>query len=213
MIQTLNVTDSFEFMFRNENLSALVNLKTGSIKINKVGTTIDNLEIESLMASLISIAILHVILQPKINNKFRSVQKIQAPKPIPAQLFRNRNQNHLTMFNIIGYNEILNIQYQEMNEHHHHDHEHHHDHQNDHNYNDNCDTYDDGSCNNWFINPQDDSNSGYSSCGGGGGGSSSCGGGGGGGGSGSGYSSCGGGGDGSSSCGGGGGGSSSCGGC
>ena len=39
MIQTLNVTDSFEFMFRNENLSALVNLKTGSIKINKVGTT------------------------------------------------------------------------------------------------------------------------------------------------------------------------------
>ena len=90
MIQTLNVTDSFEFMFRNENLSALVNLKTGSIKIKKVGTTIDNLEIESLMASLISIAILHVILQPKINNKFRSVQKIQSSKPV--QLFRNKNQ-------------------------------------------------------------------------------------------------------------------------
>ena len=209
MIQTLNVTDSFEFIFRNENLSALVNLKTGSIKIKKVGTTIDNLEIESLMASLISIAILHVILQPKIKNKLRSVQKIQASKPIPVQLFRNKNQNHLTMFNIIGYDEILNMQYQEMNENHHHDH------QNDHNYNDNCDTYDDGSCNNWFINPQDDSNSGSSSCGGGGssscdgGGSSSCGGGG--------SSSCGGGGSsscdggGSSSCGGGG--SSSCGGC
>jgi hypothetical protein len=47
-------------------LEAQVNLKTGSMVFNKLNKNIDELEIESVLASIFSIAILHVMLQPKM---------------------------------------------------------------------------------------------------------------------------------------------------
>jgi len=142
--QHLEVRDSFEFKFTNETIQAIVNLKTGSINVKAIeGMQIKNLEIESLVAALVSIAVLYVSLQPKQVIPVRNQVDLKIRRP-PAQVNRAtaignkrpvRFQNtrpspitsNYTMINIVGYNDMLPYYDECFNHHHHHHHHHHHD--------------------------------------------------------------------------------------
>ena len=53
-----------------QNIKAIANLKTGNLELFKTGSNVNDLEMESLLASVFSVAVLHVMLQPaKTNTK------------------------------------------------------------------------------------------------------------------------------------------------
>ena len=73
-IQVIEIGESFSFVIRTENLNGQVNLRTNNIEIHQMNNNVDKLELESLLVSVFSIAVMHVMLQPiakklKIGNK------------------------------------------------------------------------------------------------------------------------------------------------
>jgi hypothetical protein len=64
--QIIEINNNFVFIIQSNNLKAQVNLKSGLMVFNQLNNKIDELEIESVLASIFSIAILHVMLQPKM---------------------------------------------------------------------------------------------------------------------------------------------------
>jgi len=64
MMQTINIGGSFVFEVKSENLKAQVNLKTNKIDLHQISNRVNDLEIESLLVCVFSVAVLHVMLQP-----------------------------------------------------------------------------------------------------------------------------------------------------
>ena len=75
-IQIIHIRDDFIVELKVIDTTIKANLKSGQIDLIKAGNTVDDLVIESLLASVFSIAIIHVMLQPhqgknkKVSDKF-----------------------------------------------------------------------------------------------------------------------------------------------
>ena len=63
--QIFHIRDNFVVELKAINTKIEANLKSGEIQLKQIGYRVDDLEIESLLASVFSIAILHVMLQPR----------------------------------------------------------------------------------------------------------------------------------------------------
>jgi len=63
--QIFHIRDNFVVELKAINTKIEANLKSGEIQLKQIGYIFDDLEIESLLASVFSIAILHVMLQPR----------------------------------------------------------------------------------------------------------------------------------------------------
>jgi len=133
-IEMINITNTFVFSVKSLNLKAEVDLKTNTIKMIKLGEFVDNLEIESLLVSVFSIAVLHVMLQPKMLNKPQITQTTTNNRRQVRTIDIDRNymlgsvtqQDTLLLYNtafITGF-DGCGINYP----HHHHHHHCHHDH-------------------------------------------------------------------------------------
>jgi hypothetical protein len=72
--QIIEINNNFVFIIQSDNLKAQVNLKSGLMVFNQLNNKIDELEIESVLASIFSIAILHVMLQPKMTKTTNGTQ-------------------------------------------------------------------------------------------------------------------------------------------
>jgi len=113
-----DVPRSFIFNVENEIIRILVNLKTGAInfKFKEYKINIDPLEVESMLAIVLSVSTLHVILQPKerihnsnqisaANNKIFSKQPISNKS---SYHYRPSPYDKFLLLNIIGYQDIMN---------------------------------------------------------------------------------------------------------
>ena len=70
----IRITKNFKFELMSENIQAKASLKTGLIQLQQVKKVINCLEVESLLACIFSVAVLHVVLQPRlIDNKPGSI--------------------------------------------------------------------------------------------------------------------------------------------
>lgn len=68
-MQKIRISNSFTFRIASENLKAHVNIKTGMINLKRIKKrNITSLEVESLLACIYSVAVLHVVLQPRLHD-------------------------------------------------------------------------------------------------------------------------------------------------
>lgn len=74
---TIYIEPDAVFSFASQSTETCVNLKTGRIEVKYLNDQINNLEVESNLAVIFSIAVLHVLLQPKpaaYTNKQKTVK-------------------------------------------------------------------------------------------------------------------------------------------
>ena len=68
--QLVHIRDNFKFELKTNNLKVQVDLKSGEMIFTQIGNSVNDLEMESLLTSVFSIAIMHVMLQPRqVENK------------------------------------------------------------------------------------------------------------------------------------------------
>ena len=111
------IPDTFIFDFKTENISSLIDLKTGIIKIDLNSAQYIRNEVESLLATVFSIASLHVILQPKKNKKILTKQTSLIENTLKETSFSSIQQSNVRLnpitdefllLSAIGYNELIN---------------------------------------------------------------------------------------------------------
>jgi len=66
--QRVHISKKSQFSLASENCLAHVNMKSGLIQINQIKQIVNCLEVESLIACVFSVAVLNVVLQPRLND-------------------------------------------------------------------------------------------------------------------------------------------------
>lgn len=147
------------FRFTSRTTETTVDLKTGKVYFQLLKDHVNNLEIESNLAIVFGVAVLHVLLQPKpapyvdaVKNGKPTKKPTINPYFIPSQSstavyrgsrpVRSVNMNSYILFSSIGYYDLISTPcfYEHYCGYHHH-HHHHHDNNNG---NDNCNNSNNG---------------------------------------------------------------------
>ena len=110
VVKCFEVPRSFIFKIENGKTQANVNLKTGAIdlKFNKNQANIESVEVESMLALVLSVSTLHVILQPKrrLGNGSPPARNA-AYSTSPSYQYRRSPYDNFLLLSMIGYHDIM----------------------------------------------------------------------------------------------------------